>query len=78
MSIHPRPLPAPPIRRARPYQRLFDHPRQLARAGAMAAVVLHAARRADETPSRDPKRARAEALIRDHADRIARHLLPED
>lgn len=77
MSAHPRPVPAPPIRRPRPYQRIFDHPAQLARAGAMAGCVLHAARRADRAPTTDPKRARAESIIRAHADRIARHLLQE-
>lgn len=81
MSAHPRPVPAPPrpqpIRRARPYQRLADHPDRLARAGAMAGCVLHAARRADANPCPDPARALAEDLIRAQADRIARHLLQE-
>lgn len=66
------------IRRARPYQRLLDQPHQLARAGAMAGCVLHAAHHADENPKPDPNRALAEDLIRDVADRIARHLLHED
>lgn len=77
MSAHPRPVPAPPIRRPRPYQQIFDHPAALARAGAMAGCVLHAARRADRAPATDPDRRRAEAIIRDRADAIARHLLQE-